>query len=106
MKKIIAIAIIGLAGLTLAQEEQGVTYSSVGAVNGVTNYFGITRATINGVASTNDAKWKIIKTVYDASGNVLSVQHAYNPTLTGDAQVWGNSFTNYASTNTAVIIYR
>jgi len=98
MKKyIIAIAIGAIAGVAIAQQPTGVSYSYIGETVGVMNYLGVARVDENNATpSTSALNWKIIKTVTDASGNIVSVQHAYG-SGTGDNSLWSTAWTNRAA---------
>lgn len=94
MKKIIAIMVL-LAGYSLAQVNIGSASSILGETTGVTNYIGMAKTTEYSTAtpSPNDAVWRIIKTVYDSSGNVVSMKNAYG-TADGDNSLWSTAWTN------------
>ena len=99
MKKyIIAIAIGALAGVALAQRSTGEATTYIGETSGTTNYLGMARTTENTTAtpSTNAAVWKIIRTIEDASGNILSIKHAYG-SGTGENSLWSTAWTNRVS---------
>ena len=106
MKKyIIAIIAIGLAGFVMAQRpdmNDARSTSIIGDTQGTTNYVGI--ATVNitsaGVPSTNAASWRIIRTITDASGNILSVNSAFNTNYTDNFALTRNVWATRASTNT------
>ncbi len=93
MKYIIALAVL-IAGIAIAAGH-GEAYTYVGETVGTTNYLGVTRTTENtsGTPSTNDAVWKIIKTVEDGSGNVLTIKHAYG-SGDGDQALYTTAWTN------------
>ena len=97
MKKIMAIMVL-LAGYSLAQVNIGIASSILGETTGVTNYIGLARTTQHSTAtpSPNDAVWRIIKTVVDSSGNVVSVKNAYGAG-TGDNSLWTTAWTNRVS---------
>ena len=102
MKKyIIAIAIGTLSGVAIAQQSNMNDARSsryIGETTGVTNYHGIATVNINTTAANvSNESWRIIKTVTDASGNVVSIQMAYNTNYVDDRALTRNAWTNRAS---------
>ena len=63
----------------------------------VTNYVGFAQQNNVGTISTNDSNWKIIQTILDASGNEVTVKHAYNSSFSDSRALWSNSWTNRAN---------
>ena len=100
MKKTL-LSLLLLAGVVLAQENIGaaitIIYDTQGTAS-VTNYVGFAKTTENtvGTVSTNEPKWKIIRTILDGDGNEVSVQHAYGE-KSGDSALWSTAWTNRAS---------
>lgn len=97
MKKVLALVLIGCA-VCVAQTQVGKAYSYIGETSGTTNYLGMARTTENSAAtpSTNDAVWKIVRTITDGDGNVLSVKNAYG-SGTKDNSLWTTAWTNRAA---------
>ena len=90
MKKIIGLVII-MAGVVLAQGS-GEAYKIIEETVGTTNYIGLARTTTSSNPSTNDAVWKIIRTITPSSGNSTTA-NAYG-SGSGDNALWTNSWTN------------
>ena len=97
MKKVI-IALALIAGVAVAATKFGEAYSYIGETSGTTNYLGMARTTENstGTPSTNAAVWKIIRTIEDGSGNILSIKHAYG-SGEGDNSLYTTAWTNRAA---------
>ena len=98
MKKVLVFALSFVLTLTALaiQPNRGETPSIIYDTNGTascTNYVGIAKATPDNTPSTNDAVWKVIATILDASGNEVSVKHAYGSGTKGNAQ-WSTAWTN------------
>lgn len=82
--------------LFAVNSNRGETVSIIYETNGTascTNYVGFAKATPNTAPSTNNAVWKIIATILDASGNEVTVKHAYGTGELGNAQ-WSTAWTN------------
>jgi len=99
MKKlIIGIMLSLICAFIVIAQNIGKAYSYIGETVGTTNYLGMTRTTENtaGTPSTNAAVWKIIRTIEDASGNIVSIKHAYGSGA-GDNSLWTTAWTNRAA---------
>lgn len=95
MKKLIMISLLILvAGISFAQRSIGVAYSIEEETVGTTNYVGLTRTTENtsGTPSTNDAVWRIIRTVTPSTGN-STTKNAYGSGI-GNNSLWTTAWTN------------
>lgn len=108
MKKYIAIALSALTVTAIAQtgieEVKEIETTTDAGVEIV--YVGTAYSTTEDTAPLySAAKWKIKRIVIATNGNV-SVSYAYNPTKAGDWALRSNVWTNRASTNTAVIVYK
>ena len=101
MKKVIVFALsFALTAVVLGQnigDSISIIYETNGTAS-TTNYVGFAKVTENtsGAADTNATIWKIIRTVLDASGNEVTVQHAYGDGV-GDNALWSTAWTNRAS---------
>lgn len=108
MKKYIALALSALVVTAIAQtgveEVKEIETTTDAGVE--TIYVGAAYSTTEDTAPLfSAAKWKIKRIVTATNGNV-SISYAYNPTKAGDWAMRSNVWTNRASTNTAVIIYK
>lgn len=99
MRKTLALAIM-LAGIVLAQENQGVRYAGKTETVGTTQYVGLVRTTVNTTPTTNDASWSITKYIYDSEGNVLAWGFGYSTNATGDLSLSTLKWSERASSNT------
>ena len=99
MKKVIILLAL-IAGVASAQENKAESISIVYDTNGTastTNYVGFAQQNNANTVTTNDTNWKIIQTVLDASGNEVTVKHAYNSNFSDSRSLWSNSWTNRAN---------
>ena len=98
MKKALVLALSFALTILALGQNIGEAYTIIYDTNGTastTNYVGLARTTENtsGTISANDAKWKIVRTVLDASGNEVTVQNAYGSGV-GDNALWTTAWTN------------
>ena len=100
MKKIIGlVAIIGTACFAQDLTNDARAKSIIAETVGVTNYIGIATTTSSTVGTPNISNevWSIQRIIYDDSGNLVSVNNAYNTNYTGNVQLWKNAWTNRAA---------
>jgi len=96
-KKLLALALIGIAGLAFAGSESVgrattmMADPSNAAVSSV-NYNAWAKTTAGASApSTNAPVWKIVRTTVDAAGLVTEVKNAYG---SGSDPLWSTAYTN------------
>lgn len=100
MKALVLALSFAFTFVVLAQENKAYSTSIIYDTQGtasVTNYVGFAQQNNANEVSTNDANWKIIQTVLDASGNEVTVKHAYNTNYTDSRALWGTAWTNRAN---------
>lgn len=97
MKKMIIALLAAVAIGAVASEYLGKQFIADPA-NGTascTNYYGLSMSSSDqSLVTTNDSKWKIIRTVLDANGQVLELKHAQG---TGINPEYSSAWTNRAS---------
>lgn len=102
MKKYILLSLALLCGIVVAEQtadKHARASSYIGETVGTTNYLGVAITTQNtsGTPNISNEVWRITRTITDASGNIISINHAYNGNYTGNVQLWKNAWTNRAN---------
>jgi len=108
MKKIIAMLLIIAAAIAFGQGAgTRPTQRSETVTSGTTNtfYLGISTAEPTYTPSESNAVWMVYRAI-TIDDEFIEGRWAYNPEKTGDPAFKKNKWTNRASTNEAVIIYR
>ena len=95
MKKVLALVLIGIAGLVFSDDltaGRDATFIAEIGTDPATNYMAWAVTTVGTDApSTNAAVWKISRVVTDSNGAILSLKNAYG---SGYDPLWSTAWTN------------
>ena len=100
-KERLLLTIVAVAALAVSEpnkDGRAKTHIAEVGTDPATNYYGWATTT-EGMASTpstNDAAWKIVRTITDSNGNVIEKKNAYG-SGTDENALWSTAWTNRAA---------